>query len=766
MNPDRALANALPEVIWTCTADGRLEWINDRWYELTGLTEEESLNDKGALKAVHPDDLGELTSQWGRAMETASPVEIEYRIRSRSGDYRWHIGRITPLKDSHGTVTSWIAAAFDTHDRRVAEDALRGSQHKFATFFDLSPQPLSITRVADGLFLDVNQAMVDLLGFSRDEFLGTTGVSLGMVTAAHRANLLRTIGDEGHRNLEQSIRTKNGSMIDVVVACARIDIDGVSCFVNAMTDVSGHRAVEDALRNSEARSRARADELAALMDAVPAVVWIARDKECREIYGNRAAYEALRVPMGANLSKTAVDSTPTRHFSVLVNGTEVPLDQLTLQRAARGEGFNNHEEEVRFDDGEAIHLFGNSITLRNPDGTPRGAIGAFHDITPLKETKEALRQADRRKDQFLAMLSHELRNPLTPILASARVLERRVGAEGEEEVATIVRQVKHLSRLVDDLLDASRVASGTITLTTSRLELSTIVAHAVELSASLFEEREHHLEISVPAKGLAVEGDEVRLIQVLDNLLSNAARYTPLGGKISVKCAREGDAVVIRVRDSGVGIDQTLVPELFETFVQGVRGPDRSQGGLGIGLSLVRRLTELHGGTVMAHSDGPDCGSEFTVRLPAAAPLARVSPQRPVTVASVSECVARSARVLLVDDNRDVVTGLSRLLKAIGLDVRSAMSPPEAIVLAETFRPEIVILDIGLPVMDGYTLARELRCRLSDPPPVLIALSGYTAAQDRARSEEAGFALHLAKPVDLDELVIALGKYAEEIVNA
>lgn len=758
---DRALANALPQIIWTCDADGRLEWVNDHWFELTGLSETETLNDKGALSAVHPDDRAELTTRWERALRTSLSTEVEYRVRNSRGEFRWHIGRISPVRDAEDAVTGWVAAAFDVHDRRAAEDAMRASERKFETFFDLSPQPLAITRRSDGVFLNANDALVDLVGFTRDELIGRSSIELRMVTAGERAAFIAPLTNGPHRAVQNSLRVKDGRVIQIMVSCAPIEIDGVACLVNALTDVTDRLAAEDALRKSEAEARARADELAALMDAVPAVVWVAHDPYCREIEGNRTGYEALRIPIGQNLSKTAADPTPTRHFSVFTNGVEIPPDQLVLQRAARGGEFRNYEEELRFDDGRVTHLYGNVIPLRDPDGKPRGAVGAFVDVTRLKQAEEALRQADRRKDEFLALLSHELRNPLTPILTSARLLERSVDSDGLRELDVIVRQVKHLVRLVDDLLDVSRVARGTVTLSPTRLELSTIVARAVEATAPLFEKRDHRLEVSIPSEGLAIDGDEVRLTQVLDNLLTNAARYTAPGGVVSVMGAREGDSVVVRVRDTGVGIDPALVPEVFDVFVQGNRGPDRAPGGLGIGLSLVRRLTELHGGTVTAHSDGVGHGSEFVVRLPAAMglqnPLAQPSDPRP----TVSGSAARSARVLLVDDHPDVVNGLSRLLKVIGFDVRAASNATEGIALAETFRPEIAILDIGLPVMDGYALARELRARLRDAAPVLIALSGYSQTEDKARSEEAGFALHLVKPIDIDEFVNVLGVYAD-----
>jgi PAS domain S-box-containing protein len=609
---DRALANAIPQIIWTCDAQGQLDWVNDRWFELTGMSAERTLTDKGALDAVHPDDRDELWRRWGQALETSTETEIEYRIRDRRGEYRWHLGSTSPVRDARGNIVRWVAVAFDIHDRRTAEDALRASERRFETVFSLSPQPLAITREADGRFLVINDALLDLLGFSREEAIGKTSVELGLWSAEERAAFLAVVSGGPHRSHEITKRRRDGQAIRVVLSSIRADIDGVPCLINAATDVTEQRAIEDALR-----------------------------------------------------------------------------------------------------------------------------------------------RADRRKDDFLALLSHELRNPLTPILTSARLLERRVDAEGRQDVETIVRQVKHLARLVDDLLDMSRFARGVVTLSKTPLDLNTVVSRAVEATSPLFEERGHRLDVSMPATGLEVEGDELRLTQVVDNLLSNAARYTPPGGVVTVTGAREDDTVVLRVRDTGIGIETALLPDLFDTFVQGARGPDRSEGGLGIGLSLVKTLTELHGGRATVHSDGPGHGSEFSIRLPSAG--ASNGSTRPATPDfDASQSASATERLLLVDDHNDVVVGLSRLLNVLGYDVRATKSPFDAIELAERFRPQIAILDIGLPGMDGYTLARELRSRLADSPPTLIALSGYGQTHDRQRSDAAGFAIHLVKPVDVDELIAAL----------
>jgi CheY-like chemotaxis protein len=403
------------------------------------------------------------------------------------------------------------------------------------------------------------------------------------------------------------------------------------------------------------------------------------------------------------------------------------------------------------------------VPLREASGTPRGAIAAFVDVTELKQAEAALRTADRRKDEFLALLSHELRNPLSPILTSARLLERRADAEAQRDLDVIVRQVKHLVRLVDDLLDVSRVARGRVTLTTKRLELSTVVSRAVEAIGPLVDERRHRLVLSVPVKGLEIEADEVRLTQVVNNLLMNAARYTPPGGSIAVSATREGNDVVLRVRDTGVGIDPALLPDVFETFVQAAPAPGRAPGGLGLGLSLVRTLTELHGGTVAARSDGPGRGSEFVVRLPASAPSLGLrsspTPESPVRLRDVN---AHTTRVLLVDDNLDILDGVARLLTLCGYDVMTASDSLAAIALAESFRPQVAILDIGLPVMDGYTLGRELRSRQPDAPPILIALTGFSQERDKQRSGAAEFTVHLVKPIDTDELLELLCQLVAE----
>jgi PAS domain S-box-containing protein len=365
--------------------------------------------------------------------------------------------------------------------------------------------------------------------------------------------------------------------------------------------------------------------------------------------------------------------------------------------------------------------------------------------------------AIRARDAFMAILGHELRNPLSPITTALHLMKLR-DRKSVREQEVIERQVKHLTRLVDDLLDVSRVERGKIELSKQPTRLAEVVAKAVEIASPLLEERRHRLDLDVATTGLTILADETRVAQVVANLLTNAARYTDPGGHIVVSAKREGQQAVLRVRDNGIGMPAALLPRVFDLFVQGPRTPDRRQGGLGLGLSLVRSLVTLHGGTVEANSDGPGKGSELVVRLPALpVELVDSEPERATAPARPSN----RRRILLVDDNADAAELLTELLGGIGHEVAVAHDGPDALIEAARFNPDIAILDIGLPVMDGYELARRLLATVARPP-FLIALTGYGQENDRARARDAGFHEHIVKPVDPNRL-IKLIEQAEKV---
>jgi PAS domain S-box-containing protein len=415
-------------------------------------------------------------------------------------------------------------------------------------------------------------------------------------------------------------------------------------------------------------------------------------------------------------------------------------------------------------DGTRFPVLIDVVALRDPRGRVLRAANVI-DISErrqiederarLLQSERAARaqaeQASRAKDEFLAMLGHELRNPLSPIVTAMQLMKLRgdgVSTTREQEI--IDRQVRHLVRLVDDLLDVSRITRGKITLAHTRVELSEVVARAVEMAAPLFEQRHQMLAVEVPRTGLAVMGDPDRLAQVVTNLLTNAAKYTPPRGRIQVDARRDQGEACLRVIDDGVGIAPELLPQLFDLFVQGPRSPERAEGGLGIGLAVVKSLVQLHGGTVFASSGGSGGGSEFTVRLPLVAEEAEGAPAlAPPSLARAS----RPWRVLLVDDNRDAAELTGEVLREAGYAVTVAFEPLAALSAAAEAAPDVAVLDVGLPVMDGYELAGKIRERLGDRAPRFIAVTGYGQDGDRARSEAAGFHGHLVKPVDSDLLI-------------
>ncbi len=365
---------------------------------------------------------------------------------------------------------------------------------------------------------------------------------------------------------------------------------------------------------------------------------------------------------------------------------------------------------------------------------------------------QELRRVDRLKDEFLAMLAHELRNPLAPIRNALHLIQLETPSqtpEVRENWSIIERQVTHLVRLVDDLLDVSRINEGKIQLQKERVSLAQIVERAVESSQPLIESRRHQLSQTLPEEELAVNGDAVRLVQVLANLLNNAAKYTSEGGRITLTLERQDNHAVFRVCDTGMGIPADMLPRLFELFTQSERTLARAEGGLGIGLTLVRRLTEMHGGSVEASSAGAGKGSEFVVRLP----LTDAPPAPPpAPVPARSDALPGYRRVLVVDDNRDSVRTLTRLLTVLGHEVRSAHDGAQAVAMAEEYHPEVILLDIGLPEMDGLEVSRSLRSRREFDQTVLVAVTGYGTSEDRQQSLLAGFNAHLVKPVDLEAL--------------
>ena len=383
-----------------------------------------------------------------------------------------------------------------------------------------------------------------------------------------------------------------------------------------------------------------------------------------------------------------------------------------------------------------------------PDGEVEVIVGTTRDVTERKRAEESLREMDRQKNAFLAQLAHELRNPLAPIRNAARIFKMKQSAEPDVLWASEVidRQVDHLARLIDDLLDVSRISRNKLELRRQRIELQEVVRGAVEISQPTIDQNGHKLVLDVPAEPVYLLADMARLTQALMNLIINAAKYTDVGGRIELSARREGDEAVMRVKDNGIGIDAAAIPRLFEMFFQAEASMDRSQGGLGIGLSLVRSVAELHGGAVEGRSAGLGKGSEFILRVPALAASAKSASSNPVSAGGAAPSSAR--RVLVVDDNQDGAESLAMFLQIGGHEVHTAYDGEEAVAAAETFRPEVVLLDIGMPKLNGYEACRRIRNSAWGRDMVLIAQTGWGQEEDKRRTKEAGFDDHLVKPVD------------------
>ncbi|HEY5951403.1 MAG TPA: ATP-binding protein [Kofleriaceae bacterium] len=371
----------------------------------------------------------------------------------------------------------------------------------------------------------------------------------------------------------------------------------------------------------------------------------------------------------------------------------------------------------------------------------------------LRISEERLREESRRKDELLAMLGHELRNPLTPILTAVRLLKERGPERAEHTIDIIDRQTRHVARLLDDLFDLARINRNRIELHKDIFEIQTAVAAATETVMPLIEQRGHTLIVDVPREGLAVEADPVRIAQVISNLMHNAAKYTEPGGFVTIRAVRDHDEVVLSVTDTGAGIDAEVLPHVFDLFVQGQRSLARSEGGLGIGLTVVRSLVELHGGSVAAHSNGPGRGSEFIVRIPAVASVRAIPQQGLSDLDARSDVRAHHGRILIVDDNADIADVLRDYLSWKGFEVYVASDGASALEAAREVIPEVVLLDIGLPKVDGYEVARRLRLDPRFANTRLIALTGYGQRSDRERASQSGFDEHLVKPPDFNELL-------------
>jgi len=515
--------------------------------------------------------------------------------------------------------------------------------------------------------------------------------------------------------------------------------------VVAQMDITDRVQIEASLRETVLKYHT-------IANAIPQIVWGTQADGFHDYY-NQQWYDYTGVAQG---------STDGEAWKELFHADDRPLAAEKWRHCLATGEFYESDYRLRHHSGQYRWVLGRARPMRDAQGVITRWMGTCTDIHEQKLAQQGLQQADRLKDEFLAMLAHELRNPLAPIATAADLLSRGTLDEaGVWQLSEVIsRQARHLTRLIDDLLDVSRVTRGQVTLDRQPVDLKTIASEALEQIRPLLEAKAHHLDIQLSPERTQVMGDRLRLVQVLVNVLGNAIRYTPNGGRIDLRMLADDGHLTLRVRDNGIGMSSELLDVAFELFTQGERSSDRSQGGLGIGLALVRSLVQLHGGTVQVQSAGMGMGSEVTLVLPR---LTQADEQRSVEADDAAFPPASpSLRILVVDDNVDAARLLGMFLELLGHEVFVQFHPADAIECARQVLPHLCLLDIGLPDMDGYTLARQLRLIPGMETAVLAAVTGYSQPRDKRAAFAAGFNFHFAKPIDSGQLEAWLAQVAEQ----
>jgi PAS domain S-box-containing protein len=503
----------------------------------------------------------------------------------------------------------------------------------------------------------------------------------------------------------------------------------------------------DGLGLEDVRQRLLA--LQAIIARAPIPIAIAHDPQCRVITANAALATLLGMSEDANISLTPPPGQAPP-YRIQRHGRDIPPSDLPMQYAIRHRTAVSNEIEIVRADNSVLYVQNDVEPLYDSQGRIYGCVSVCVDLTERKRAEHALLDADRRKDEFLATLSHELRNPLAPLRTALEVL--RI-AKDDRELAekarlTMERQLAHLVRLTDDLLDVSRITQNKVELRRERVDLCAALHSAVETTWPSIDSHDHTLRMDLPSQPVWVEADATRLAQVFSNLLSNAARYTPRGGRILVTAAVQADEATVVVADTGVGIPPDLLPRIFDMFTQLPADRDRTHRGLGIGLTLAKRLVELHHGSIEARSDGPGRGSQFIVRLPVEQERATEAEEAAAAAATIA---SSGCRVLVAEDDADTAEMMEVMLQYKGHDVRIASDGVQALECAQSFQPQIAFLDIGMPRMDGCEAARRIRAALGSRV-MLVALTGWGQDEDKRRSLDAGFDHHLTKPPDPDVL--------------
>jgi PAS domain S-box-containing protein len=711
------------------------------------------------LGAKHPLALGRRFQDiWPEVWDDVYPIVVQalegnptyYENLPLTVYRQWHSEQVwftfsySPTRDESGKVAGVFCVVMETTSQVLAERHRDAEYERMRDLFQQAPGLIAVVREPSHIFEIANDAFLQLVGH-RDVLGKSVREALPEVADQGFLELLDNVFRTGEPFIGQEVMVKlqrrpDGPLDERFVNFVyqptldyRGKITGIFIEGNDVTEaVRAHQA----LRESEERLRQ-------LANTIPQLAWIANPDGSVHWYNDRwyeytgTTFEEMQ---GWGWEKV---HHPDRLSTVM---------EEWKASIASGQQFEM-SFPIRAANGEYRTFFTRAAPLRDAAGNIIHWFGTNTDVTPLENAQNELAASNRRKDEFLAMLAHELRNPLAPIATAAELLKLSTYDEARVRKSSdvISRQVAHMTELVDDLLDISRVTRGLVTLHEATLSISSVLADAIEQVHAVMENKRHHFTVLVPEEQYFVKGDRTRLIQVFSNLLNNAAKYTPPEGHITLRVAGNEAQVEVAVEDNGIGVAPSLQPHIFDLFTQAERTPDRAQGGLGIGLALVKSLVELQGGRVSMHSGGVGKGSVFTVSLPRERrknfqPERRSSERRTLQP-------SKAARVLIVDDNKDAVDMLSLLLQTLGHEISVSYNSLDALALAKRTSPTVLFIDIGLPDIDGYKLARQLRAMPETAHSLLVALTGYGQPQDKERAIQAGFDHHLVKPVNLSQVI-------------
>lgn len=643
----------------------------------------------------------------------------------------------------------------NTHETTPATDgdaaALRKREYYRKTFVEHPFELISVfsaVRDARGLIVDwlYEEANTNALALLRKTHEELIGKHLSEVLSQQAARLIplftRVVDTQTAVHYESHFDAR-----DFLVTLFAYDANTVISTANDIT--TRLNSARELQRESDA-NRAEKEWLTAVLDSMNEEVYFT-DIHGRYTYANPTAMrEFNHVDVSGVPVMEIVGALEVLH----TDSTPRSLEDAPPLRALRGEVIRGEEQLVRIPrSGELRHREVSSAPVRNAKGEIIGSVSVVRDVTEHRRAEAAVLESAKRKDEFLAVLAHELRNPLAALSAAAQLLNKATQRPDVAAMArdALQRQVTHMGRLLDDLLDVARITHGRVQLQMHRVELAQVIQSSIETVRAQFDAKQHRLQVKLDGRAAHVRGDAIRLAQIVGNLLTNAAKYTPAGGHIELELRVEHTRALIFVRDNGIGVAKDMLPKIFEMFTQANRTPGMA-GGLGIGLALVKGLVEMHGGSVEARSAGEQCGTEFVISLP----LLPADPVPQTAIVPAATVTARPLRILIADDNADSAVSWGFLLEELGHTVRTVFDGQAAWDEAQLFKPEVALLDIGMPLLTGYELARNIRATPWGAHTTLVAITGWGQAKDRQDARDAGFDHHLTKPTSFADITVLL----------